>query len=95
MGTQDPEEGYGQIDKLKSLVRLRKSAYDQTFGGHGAPKQVLRDLARFCRANKTTFHANDRVAAHLEGRREVWLYIQEHLNLSAEEIFELTMERKK
>lgn len=47
------------------------------------------DLARFCRADQSTFHADARVHAVLEGRREVWLRIQEHLRLSDEELFTL------
>jgi len=38
-------------------------------------ERVLADLARFCRANESTFHADPRTHALLEGRREVWLRI--------------------
>lgn len=94
---QDPEAGYGLVDKVRNLLRLRRSAYLQTFGGEGASRTVLKDLARFCRANDTTFRPNDREHVLLEGRREVWLRIQRHLNMSVEEIFQLTIEdtRKK
>lgn len=50
---------------------------------------VLKDLAKFCRAYDTTFHADARLSAALEGRREVWLRIQKHLNLDADEIYKL------
>ncbi len=52
-----------------------------------ASKIVLAHLARFCRAHKptscyTTFGAVDPIAsARMDGRREVWLIITEHLNL--------------
>ena len=95
MTTRDPEKGYGLVDKVRNLIRIRSSAYQQTFGGHGAPQTVLKDLARFCKANEPTFHLDPRAHALAEGRREVWLRIQSHLNLSAEEIFNLTVERKK
>lgn len=58
----------------------RKSPYTQ---------EVLKDLARFCRAHETSFMSDARAHAVLEGRREVWLRIQEYLNLSVDEIYEL------
>lgn len=51
--------------------------------------QVLKDLALFCRAHKSTFHPDPRLHAALEGRREVWLRIQEYLQLDMEEIYSL------
>jgi hypothetical protein len=50
---------------------------------------VLKDLAKFCRAHESTFHQDPRGHAVLEGRREVWLKIQEFLNLSIDEIYDL------
>lgn len=75
-------------DALRNFLSGRRTAYVQIFSGPNA-KIVLEDLARFCRANETTFHENPRVAALQEGRREVWLRIQQHLNLSPEELFDL------
>lgn len=52
-----------------------------------AAKIVLAHLARFCRAHKpttcfTAVGAVDPLAsARMDGRREVWLIIQEHLHL--------------
>lgn len=52
-----------------------------------AAQMVLAHLARFCRANKptscyTATGAVDPIAsARMDGRREVWLLIQEHLHL--------------
>ncbi len=51
--------------------------------------EVLKDLAWFCRAHSPTFHADARIHAMLEGRREVWLRIQEYLQLDMEEIYSL------
>lgn len=65
-------------------------AYNRVFDRqsvHTAP--VLKDLARFCRAHQTTFHPDPRFHAVLEGRREVWLKIEQYLQLSTEEIYEL------
>lgn len=50
---------------------------------------VLEDLAKFCRANESTFHLDDRAHAVAEGRREVWLRIQHHLQLSDAQLWEL------
>lgn len=51
------------------------------------PDDVIVDLAKFCRATQTTFHADPRVHAALEGRREVFLRIMQHRNMSTEELF--------
>jgi hypothetical protein len=47
---------------------------------------VLKDLAVFCRANESCFHPDPRVHAVMEGRREVFLRIQEHLKLTDEQL---------
>jgi hypothetical protein len=64
-----------------------KRAYDMVFGASGSAA-VLADLAKFCRADETTFHADARIHAVLEGRREVWLRIQRHLNMTPTELLE-------
>ena len=65
-------------------------SYCLTFGEKDPnAKAVLKDLAKFCRANDTTFLVDERASAVLEGRREVWLRIQNYLNLSVEEIYDL------
>lgn len=65
-------------------------AYNRVFDRQSPyTHQVLMDLARFCRAHQSTFHADPRLHAVLEGRREVWLKIQENLNLSIDEIYDL------
>ena len=72
----------------KQWLFQRKRAYQITFG-RDVHKTVLRDLAEFCRAHENTFHPDPRVEARLDGRREVWLRIQQHLKLSEEELWEL------
>ena len=73
-------------EEAKSLLAQRRLAYKQSLtGSHG--EAVLADLAKFCRARETTFHADPRVHALMEGRREVWLRIAHHLNLSEDELF--------
>jgi hypothetical protein len=55
---------------------------------------VLTDLARFCRAHSTTAHKDPATAARLEGRREVWLHVQERLHLTDEQLWLLFASRQ-
>lgn len=81
------------VDKLSAvmkMIRRRKFAYNMVFARENKYTHVvLTDLARFCRAHETTFHQNDRMHAILEGRREVFLKIQQYLNLTEDEIYQL------
>lgn len=58
-------------------------------------QELLADLSKFCLANETTiqFDAQGRVDQNkiliAEGRREVWLRIQQHLNLTGPQLWEL------
>lgn len=70
---------------VKQFLTSRKRNYQTTFSGVGG-EAVLADLARFCRADASTFDTDPRVAALMEGRREVWLRITKHLNLSPDEL---------
>lgn len=51
--------------------------------------EVLLDLAEFCRANESCYHEDPRTHARLEGRRDVWLRIQEHLHLTPAQLMAL------
>ena len=76
------------VKSAKQLIEQRKRAYALTFTGpHG--DAVLEDLAKFCRANESCFHPDARVHAVMEGRREVWLRIKQHLDLTEAELFSL------
>ncbi len=78
------------VEAVRKLLGLRAYSYKSLFRKEDQWAQVvLRDLAQFCRAHKTTYHNDPRVQATLEGRREVWLRIQEYINLSESELFEL------
>lgn len=72
----------------KDALLVRQRNYQTVFKGPVGEK-VLQDLAEFCRANTSTFHADPRLHAVLEGRREVWLRIQEHLQLDSEQLWKL------
>lgn len=76
------------MSDAKQFLAERRTAYVRAFNSPGG-ELVLRDLARFCRASQTTFHADPRVHAVLEGRREVWLRIMEHLQLSEDDLWRL------
>lgn len=75
-------------------IRNRKRAYQQTFIKDMASEVVMADLAQFCRANKSTFDADPRVHALLEGRKEVWLRIAQHLNLTEDELYTIFVRGK-
>lgn len=74
----------GLIDRL----RLRKRAYREiVLGPPGtASHEFLTDIAKFCRAFETTWSEDARHHARLEGRREVWLRIQQHIHLEPEQM---------
>ena len=76
-------------DKLRSIFSTRQRQYQQTFKSPVA-KEVLRDLARFCRANTSVYHESQRATDIAIGRNEVWLRIQNHLQLSPDELWRLT-----
>jgi hypothetical protein len=78
-------------DRARALLGDRRFAYRKTFAGQRgtAPDIVLRDLAKFCRACEPTFHPDARRHALMEGRREVWLRVAEHMNLSPEQLWDL------
>ncbi len=72
---------------LDVTIEQRQAAYQ------AIPPDVLIDLAEFCRANETCFHQDPRVHAALEGRREVWLRIQEHIHLTPAQLVALRQGR--
>ena len=76
------------MDPKRLFLGQRRRAYQLAFGNE-AGKAVLADLAKFCRARETTFHADPRLSDMLEGRREVWLRIASHLNLSDDDLWKL------
>lgn len=80
------------IEKARQFVLGRQYAYKKTFEGP-LGEDVLKDLARFCRANVSTFDADPRLHAVAEGRREVWLRIQNNLRLSPADIWRLSSGR--
>lgn len=78
------------VEKIRDLLFSRQQAYQHTFNLESKfAEKVLEDLAQFCRANETAFHPDPRMHAVLEGRREVWLRIQNHIQLGSEDLWKL------
>lgn len=78
------------IMKAQEYLGFRKQAYQQVFQVENRyAREVLEDLAKFCRAHETTFNPDPRAHALLEGRREAFLRIQQHLQLSNEDLWKL------
>lgn len=78
------------LDALRGFLTQRRLAYLRTFNVASADvEKVLVDLSRFCRAHKSTGHTDPYMAARLDGRREVWIRIQQHLQLSDEVLWQL------
>lgn len=74
------------VPALRAFLFRRRLAYVTTFQGE-IPKIVLEDLSKFCRATDSTFNPDPYLAARLDGRREVWLRLQAHLNLTEEQLW--------
>lgn len=71
------------------LTLIRRRAYKAAFNNPEGRK-VLADLRRFCRATLPTADVNNVHTTYLlEGRREVFLRITAHLQLTEEDVFKL------
>lgn len=80
-------------EKLRLALLGRRHQYQLCFRSPPG-QEVLKDLARFCRAHESTFHDNERVQSKLDGRREVFLRIAHHLQLSPDELWNLYSRRE-
>lgn len=76
------------LEKIRLALFGRQRTYQTVFNTPEG-RAVLEDLASFCRADESTFHPDARIAANLDGRREVWLRIQQHLHLDSEDLWKL------
>lgn len=77
-----------QVEGLLQETEQLKTAFQIVFGTGPASGSVLADLARFCRADQPCWSEDARHHARLEGRREVWLRIQEQLKLQTEDLLQ-------
>lgn len=74
-------------EKARGEMQRRSDAFRAVFGADTVHAQaVLEDLSRFCRASESTFHPDPRVAAALDGRREVFLRIRAYLDRDVDEL---------
>jgi hypothetical protein len=73
-------------DKAKEFLRTRGQKYRHTFTGVNG-EAVLDDLAKFCRAHESTFDPDPRVEGIMQGRREVWLRIATHMNMTEQQLW--------
>jgi hypothetical protein len=73
---------------IRDFISTRRTNYIKTFLNPPG-EEVLKDLARFCKANESCFQADPRAHAVAEGRREVWLRIQKNLQLTDEQLWAL------
>jgi hypothetical protein len=78
----------GTFGRIIDRWRRQRNNYLHTFRTV-AGQAVLRDLARFCAANRTTFMDDKDEMLAMEGRRQVWLRIENHLNLSSQQLYHL------
>jgi len=78
------------VDAVRKLIGSRSYSYKTLFKKDDRLVQiVLRDLAKFCRAHESTFHSDPRMHAALEGRKEVWLRIQNYIQLDEQELISI------
>lgn len=79
------------VSKTFAFVRDRKKAYQLLFDSSKPPARiVLADLSKFCRAHETCVVPGDRDRTLLlEGRREVFLRITQHLHIPEQELYDL------
>jgi hypothetical protein len=76
------------IERAREFLHQRRNSYKRLFHYENRDAQVvLEDLAKFCRAHESTFNPDERTHALLEGRKEVWLRLQQHLNMTEEELW--------
>lgn len=85
-----------QLRRAIGAISNRHAVYSAVFrpGGKMTPAaaHVLDDLAAFCGADASTYHDDPRRHAKMEGRREVYLHIQQSLKLDGEKLAALRRE---
>ena len=90
-------EGFRLFEFIKRRRAAYKMARDAQFElAQPATQNMLIDLADFCRASEScvALDANGKVDVErsliLEGRREVWLRMQNHFNLTTKQLYRLS-----
>lgn len=75
------------VAEAKSILATRQQAYQQTFS-NPVGQLVLSDLAKWCRAGRSTFDPNSRMSAYLQGRKDVFERIAKYMNFSVDDLYE-------
>lgn len=85
-----PQVSADDLTHLRTFVAERKHAYQITFSDQ-IGKLVLQDLEKFCRGGVkySAFDPDPRIHAALEGRRETYNRIRQHLDLPLDDLVEL------
>lgn len=67
-----------------TMIETRQRAYRMVFGSADADAMaiVMADLKAFCRGERSTWDADERVHCLITGRQEVYARVQQHLNLT-------------
>lgn len=77
--------------ELRQFYHERAIAYGRTFDDKSPyVVTILEDLAKFCCVHQTTYSKDigAREMFILEGRRQVWLRLQEFMKLNADQLLE-------
>lgn len=82
-------------DELQIGLAERKRAYVGVFGEHPFSKILLADLRRYCRGDISTFNSDPRIHAFLEGRRDVYQRIIDHIEKSEDQLLTAILRAKK
>lgn len=75
---------------IKKIVQSYKACFD-----HPNAKHCLLEIANFCNARGSCYRDNQLEMARMNGRREVWLLIQERLNFDLNKLNEMQKEIEK
>lgn len=80
--------------RIEQLLRARKYAYIRVFVEGNSTQDdrdlVMKDLANFGCKKRSTADIDTHIAARRDGRREVVLRIDDYIELTVEELTELT-----
>jgi len=78
------------VERITAYLRARKTAYMRVFvdGNSTAEDRALvrNDISNFCRKTRSTYDKDPRLSDYLGGRREVALRIDDHLELTVDEL---------
>jgi hypothetical protein len=82
------EENWTRYQRALDYLRLRKRAYQFTFG-QSKDNEALKDLAKFCHIGKAPYHPDQRKNDVLIGRQEVFFRLIDHLKLEPDELYKI------